>query len=135
MDHEIIKNAVWQTVQKANKAWTVEGKIGELNEYFHKDMVAITPNNATRLEGQTACLNGWQAFTRIAKTNYFKETEPLIQLYCENNAAVVTYNYEGSFVFGGETMVLRGRDMMILVKENDRWWIVADQFSPMPKNN
>jgi ketosteroid isomerase-like protein len=132
LTNETIKSEVWKTVQEANKAWTVDGKIGELNKYFHKDMVAITPNNSKRLKGQAACLLGWQEFAKMAKTNYFTEIEPLIRLYCDNNAAVVTYSYEGSFIMGGQTMILRGRDMMTLVKENGRWWIVADQFSPMP---
>jgi hypothetical protein len=25
-----------------------------------------------------------------------------------------------------------GRDMLVLVREDGRWWVVADQFSPYP---
>lgn len=135
MDTSVIKDEVWQIVLKVNRAWTVEGKIDQLKDYFHRDMVAITPNDAKRLRGQSACFAGWLGFTQIAKTNYFKEIDPLIQIYCGGNAAVVTYDYEGEFVINGQTMILRGRDMMVLIKENDRWWVVADQFSPMPKKN
>jgi len=33
---------------------------------------------------------------------------------------------------GGQTVTMGGRDMMSLVNENGRWWVVADQFSPYP---
>jgi len=33
---------------------------------------------------------------------------------------------------GGQTIKMMGRDMFVFIKENDKWWAVADQFSPCP---
>jgi ketosteroid isomerase-like protein len=33
---------------------------------------------------------------------------------------------------GGQEMAMKGRDMFFLVREEDRWLVVADQFSPEP---
>ena len=33
---------------------------------------------------------------------------------------------------GGQAIKMSGRDMFFFIKEGDRWWAVADQFSPYP---
>jgi len=38
-----------------------------------------------------------------------------------------------SFEIDGQKMNLLGRDMFVLVHEEGKWWIVADQFSEYPK--
>ena len=49
-----IKEDVWQTILRMNKLWTVDNKAEELVNYFHKNMVAITPTDTFRREGQHA---------------------------------------------------------------------------------
>jgi len=34
---------------------------------------------------------------------------------------------------GGKILNLDGRDMFVFVKENGKWWAVANQFSPYPQ--
>lgn len=46
--------------------------------------------------------------------------------------AIVTYYFDMSFQMNGQTINMKGRDMFSLVKENNKWWIVADQFSQYP---
>jgi len=134
MDDAQIKEQVWNRVKAINQAWTQEGRIDELKKYFHQDMVAIVPSDSSRLEGQTKCLNNWQEFALSTKINYFEESKPLVQIYNQGKTAIVTYYYEGSFEMGGRTMILRGRDMMVLIKEKNQWYLVADHFSSMPKS-
>jgi hypothetical protein len=45
---------------------------------------------------------------------------------------VVTYDFDMSFDMHGQTITMSGRDMLTLVKENDKWWVVADQYSANP---
>jgi ketosteroid isomerase-like protein len=33
---------------------------------------------------------------------------------------------------GGRGVQMSGRDLMTLEKRDDRWWLVADHFSPSP---
>lgn len=45
MEEAKVKETVWETVQALNRLWTVENNPDELRNYFHKDMVAITPTD------------------------------------------------------------------------------------------
>lgn len=133
MEESKIREEVWQTIQALNRAWTVKGNVDELKNYFHKDMVAITATDPERLEGRESCIAAWKAFVEATQIHYWKEIDPKIQLYNDGNSAVVTYYFDISFDMGGQTMKMGGRDMFLLVKEDGKWWVVADQFSPYPQ--
>jgi hypothetical protein len=120
---------VWATVRAINDAWT-QGHPDDLADYFHRDMVAITASDRLRREGAAACLAGWKGFAEAATIHHWTEQEPLVQVY--GQAAVVSYYFDMAFSMGGQRIAMGGRDMFFLVKEDGRWWAVADQFSPYP---
>lgn len=126
----MIANEVWSTVQALNRAWTVENDAAKLREYFHPRMVAITPVDRLRRLGRAACVAGWQEFSDTNHILWWEETDPHIEVF--GDCAVVTYYFDMEFEGGGETTRSQGRDMMCLVREGGRWWVVADQFSPYP---
>jgi ketosteroid isomerase-like protein len=131
ISNEQERHDIWQTVQALNRAWTT-GKCAELKEYFHRDMVAVTPVDRLRREGQQACIDGWAGFVAATtKIHFWKEIDPKIQVY--GDSAVVTYYFDMSYEMGGQTIISKGRDMFFMVRENDRWWAVANQFSMYPK--
>jgi len=132
MEQSKMKEDVWRTIQKMNRAWVVEGDADKLKNYFHKDMVAITATDRERLEGRDACIASWKRFVEAAKIHYWKEIDPRVQIYGNGRFAVVTYYFDISFDIGGQTIKLGGRDMFALVNEDGKWWIVADQFSAYP---
>jgi ketosteroid isomerase-like protein len=120
---------VWNTLRALNDCWTKEDGI-RLTEYFHKDMVAITPVDKLRREGQQACLDGWIGFAKATHILYWKEIDPKVQVY--GNAAVVSYYFDMAFEMNGNRIESKGRDMLFFIKENGKWLAVADQFSPYP---
>lgn len=124
-----VKQEVWQTLRALNDAWT-KGRAEDLVNYFHEDMVAITATDRNRLEGRNACMASWLAFSRAAKIMTWKEIDPKVQLF--ENTAIITYYFEMSFEMGGQTIHADGRDMFVFVKQEGKWWAVADQFSPYP---
>lgn len=124
-----IKQDIWTTVRVMNDAWT-KGNPEDLVRYFHRDMVAITATDRNRVEGGTACVAGWKGFADATRIHHWREIDPLIHVY--GNAAVVAYYFDMSFDMGGQTINMGGRDMFFFVKEEGRWWAVADQFSPYP---
>jgi hypothetical protein len=130
---EQVKTEVWETVRAMNHAWAVEGDVDKLRDYFHQKMVAITPAARTRLEGRDACVADWQRYVEATKIHNFEALFPRIQLYGDKMFAVVTYFYDMSIELEGQDYQLGGRDMMVLVNEEDRWWVVADQFTPSPE--
>jgi len=125
-----IKDEVWTTLRSLNDAWT-KGNPDDLKKYFHRDMVAITGTDRERIEGGEACVDSWGAFSKAARIHHWEETDPKIQLY--GNTAVVTYYFDMSFDMGGQSIEMGGRDMFLFVKEDGKWWAVADQFSVYPQ--
>jgi len=133
MNKEEVKNEVWETVKALNRLWTVENKADNLTKYFHERMIAVTPTDRLRREGRKACVAGWKAFTDNAVAHYWKEIDPLIEIFGDGKFAVVAYYFEMSAEIGGQTIKLEGRDMFSLVKEDGKWWVISDQFSPYPQ--
>lgn len=124
------KNEVWKTLKDLNNVW-IKGNPDDLKNYFHADMVAITPTDKKRREGREACIADWTEFSKTAKIHSWREKDPKIQIY--GNTAVVTYYFEISFERGGQNIDFSGRDMYVFVMEANRWWAVADHFSPNPR--
>ncbi|MCK4574429.1 MAG: nuclear transport factor 2 family protein [candidate division Zixibacteria bacterium] len=124
-----IQKQVWETVKKLNQCWSA-GDPDDLKEYFHERMVVFTPSDQKRLEGGQTCVASWKEFAELVEIVSWNETDPNIQIY--GDTAVVTYYYELIGRMNDKPAEMCGRDMMTLVKENGRWWLVADQFSPYP---
>ena len=125
-----MKLEIWKTLRAMNDCWTKNDGTDLVN-YFHKNMVAITPVDRNRREGRDECVAGWVGFVKAAKIHHWQEIDPQIQLY--GHTAVVTYYYDMSFEVGGQMINSSGRDMFVFVKEDGKWWAVADQFSPYPE--
>lgn len=127
-----LESTIWKTVRAINRCWTCGdlSELPKLMEFFHDTMVAVTPTDKLRLEGGKACFEAWAGFCRRAKITCWKETDPKVQVY--GDSAVVTYYYHLSLEIEGREMAMAGRDMFVLIKENDKWMVVADQFSPFP---
>ena len=132
-DEQTIKDEVWQTILAMNRTWTVDHDPDKLHDYFHPDMVAITPSDRLRREGREACIAGWKQFAESVRIMWWKESEPLILLFNNGQTAVVTYYWDIEYEIGGKHVHTNGRDLFVMVKEEGRWWAVADQFSSFPK--
>ena len=120
------KSEVWKFVRALNDAWT-KAKGERLSEYFHPRIVAITPVDRLRRKGAAKCLAGWQEFAQASTIHSWREDDPDIELF--GDTAVVTYYYVMDVTMGANRLNLTGRDMLVLRKEEGRWWLIADQFS------
>lgn len=124
-----IRREIWATVRAMNDAWT-KGNPDGLSRFFHRDMVAVTATDRHRLDGGPACIAAWKAFCAASRIHRWEEVDPVIHVH--GDAAVVAYDFDMAFETGGQATTMGGRDMFFFVKENGRWWAVADQFSPYP---
>lgn len=128
-----LEREVWQIISDMNRAWAVDANTDACNDLFHANMVAITATDRERLIGKDACVVAWKEFVDNFETHYFREIDPQVQIYAGGSCAIVSYYFEVSYSAGGKTFVSKGRDMFVLAKENGKWWIVADHFSPYPR--
>ena len=124
-----VQREIWATLRAVNDAWT-QGHPDDLADYFHAQMIAITPVDRLRRDGAAACVSGWKSFADAARIYRWQEFDPLIRVY--GDAAVASYYYEIDFAMGGKRAVQSGRDLFFLVRDHGRWQVVADQFSPYP---
>lgn len=124
-----IEKTIWATLRALNDAWTI-GNPDTLAEYFHPDMVAITATDRYRINGGAACIAAWKAFALAARIHHWNEVDPVIHVY--GDAAVVAYDFNMAFEMNGQATQMSGRDMFFFVKEEGKWWAVADQFSACP---
>jgi len=125
-----IQQEIWATLRALNDAWT-QGRPERLVEYFHPKMIAITPVDRLRRDGAASCIAGWQGFAESTRIRSWREIDPLIRVF--GDSAVVSYCYEIRFEIGGQVIEQGGRDLFFFVRENDRWWAVADAFSSYPE--
>jgi len=71
-------------------------------------------------------------FVDAARVTRWVEVDPKVRVHAGGLAAVVSYELDMSFDMGGRVVNLGGRDTFALVREEGRWWIVLDHFSPYP---
>ncbi len=128
-----VEKEVWNTVKSINSTWVKKKDALGLKKYFHKNMVLIEPSIKNRQEGRKIIIEGYKNFISSIKLISINEIDPKIQLYGDNNFAVVTYYYNLKVQIKEKIEVLKGRDMYVFVKENKRWQAVANQFSAFPK--
>jgi ketosteroid isomerase-like protein len=124
-----VVRAVTDTVTALNDCWT-GGHPADLVRYFHENIVAITPANRLPLVGRDACVEAWTQYTQVAKIAAWRTDD--VQVRVHGDTAIVTYLYELECEVEGRRAKPAGRDMLVMVRENGRWWVVADQFSPYP---
>ncbi|MDP4174819.1 MAG: nuclear transport factor 2 family protein [Bacteroidota bacterium] len=124
---ETEKQLVLDLVQKMNKCWT-EGDPCLVDNYFHEKMVAMNPSQSGRILGKEACVNGWVGFNKSTSIKSWKEIDPLVEIF-NSDTAIVTYNFEILYDMNGISYDIKGKDMFTLIKENGKWWIVANHFS------
>lgn len=129
-----IKDDVWNTVKTINHHWAITENMDSLGLFIHPDMVIIIPDSKERMKGKSKIIESYQSYAKYAQTISLQEKNPLIQLYNDNNTAIVTYYYDLEIKTpSGETQKFTGRDMYTLIFENGKWIAVAQQYSPMPK--
>ncbi|MGE5681089.1 MAG: nuclear transport factor 2 family protein [Bacillota bacterium] len=121
------KQFIWDLVHEMNLCWTA-GDPCELNNYFHQKMVAMNPSQSGKILGSEACVKGWTTFAENTSIKSWLEFDPLIEIFnCDT--AIVTYNFQILYDMNGISYDIKGKDMFTLVKEDGKWWIVANHFS------
>jgi len=128
-----ITGEVWDRVRSMNRCWAVDEDLERLADHFHEKVVLISPGERERVDGINAVVANYKEFIDGAEVTSLKENSPKVQLYGDDRFAVVTYYYDLSYLWEGEAVEAKGRDMIILVKDGGEWRIVGQQFSSFPQ--
>lgn len=127
------KMEAWNTVRTINRLWAITENMDSLGLYIHQDMVIFSPDSKDRLQRRTSIIDAYSQYAAYAQTVSFKEYNPMVQLYNNNQTAVVTYYYDLVIKTPtGETQKFNARDMYTLIRDQGRWIAVAQYYAPIP---
>ena len=134
-DEEQAKTEAWKTVRSINRHWAITENMDSPALFIHDDMIMIIPDVKDRVRGKAKIIESYRGYAQYAQTLSLKELNPAVQLYNNNQTAVVTYYYDLEIQTPtGEIQRFTGRDMYTFVRVLDAWIAVAQQFSPTPEN-
>jgi hypothetical protein len=100
-------------VKAYNRAGTVDRDEAKARGYFHPTLQKATKNTHLAVE-------------KSAQTVEFTDDEFHVDLFGGGQFGIVRFSYTLTMVQHGHLITHSGRKMLALVKESQRWWIVAD---------
>jgi uncharacterized protein (TIGR02246 family) len=121
------QEAIRQLLKRINQAW-VQGRLEELNECFHENMVIVAPGLQAMRKGREACVRSYQEFIAAAVVHEYNEREPTIDLWA--NTAVAVYGWEIVYEINGQLSRESGQDLFVFARENGVWRAVWRTMLP-----
>jgi ketosteroid isomerase-like protein len=123
------KEEILKILQKINEAWS-KGHPEELAEYFHEDLVILSPTLQRMGEGKEACVKSYKDFLEHADIHEYKERDHMIDVW--GKTAVATYAFDISYEMNGQTSRESGHDMFVFNREAEKWLAVWRMVIPSP---
>ena len=116
---------------RINEAW-LGGRTGELNEYFHNDMVIRGPDLTELARGRETCVKSYEDFVQKSLVRNFKASEPEVDLW--DSLAAATSSWAITYEMQGQAYQELGRDLFVLTRAGRRWLVIwrAVLLSPQP---
>jgi hypothetical protein len=125
------RKEVQDLINRINEAW-LGGRTGELNEYFHNDMVIRGPDLTELARGRETCVKSYEDFVQKSLVRNFKASEPEVDLW--DGMAVATSSWAITYELQGQACQELGRDLFVLTRAGGRWLVIwrAVLLSPQP---
>jgi hypothetical protein len=125
------RKEVQDLINRINEAW-LGGRTGELNEYFHNDMVIRGPDLTELARGRETCVKSYEDFVQKSLVRNFKASEPEVDLW--DGMAVATSSWAITYELQGQAYQELGRDLFVLTRAGGRWLVIwrAVLLSPQP---
>lgn len=126
------KNEIAKTVRKINSA-LVEGNPEKLNEYFHEDIMIVSPELKVRGKGKDECIKSYVDFLSKATLNEYNQSEPQICVF--GSTATVSYKYDVGWEINGESFKESGQNLFVFTRVDGKWLVVWRMLIPQKENN
>jgi len=125
------KQAIFDQIETINKTWAVDRNCDGLREYFHEDYILMFQGGG-RGSGIDEAIEGYKAFIATATDIKWRIVDPVINLHCNEQCAVVSIEYFMQWNEGDKPVDSHGKNLIFFLKENDKWLMTAEHFSNMP---
>jgi hypothetical protein len=120
---------VRQVLERINDAWR-SGRLDDLGNSFHADMVIVGPGYQELARGREACVASYREFLRASAVRAYRESKLALREW--GGAAVATYEWEMDYEQGGRLHREVGTDLFVFERQGEKWLAVwrAITFSP-----
>ncbi len=105
-------------MRQINQAW-LDGRIDDLAQMVHPEIVMVFPEFAGRVEGRDALIAAFNDFSQNAQIHEFSEEDHHIDLI--GNTAVASFKYDMVYERSGERYHTTGRDLWVFELHDGEW--------------
>jgi len=123
---DIIRNLV----VKINEAWK-NGKLAELADYFHEDIVFCDSDFNVLAQGRTKCIESYRQFIDNAEVHEMSTKEP--EVFVWHHTVYACYRFTISYTMNGKLYSEQGKEAFIFIYDN-RTWVAVVRFMLPEKN-
>lgn len=116
-----LQHEIAAVIKEINQAW-LSGRIDDLNQAFHQDMVIVGPDFQELSRGRAACVKSYRDFLAQAQIIHYRDFEPTIDEW--KDIAIATSPWEMTYALGGTRYRETGHDTFVFKREQDRWQAV-----------
>jgi ketosteroid isomerase-like protein len=128
-DKNKAKEEIRTLLQKISEAW-FKGDPDDLMQYFHEDLVIMSPDLQRMGEGKTACIQSYKDFIAQAVIHEYKEYDYTIDVW--GDTAVSTYAFDMTYEIKGQMTRETGHDIFVYNREGKKWLVVWRMVIPAP---
>ena len=113
-----LQHEIQSLVAEINQAW-LKGRVDDLTQIFHEDMVIVGPDFQELSRGRASCVKSYRDFLAQAQVLDYRESECTVDQWDE--VAVATSPWEMTYSLGRQRYRESGHDTFVFKKEDGRW--------------
>ena len=120
-------NEVKGVLKAVNGAWS-SGKPEDLKDYFHDDIVIVSPELKILGAGKENCIQSYIDFLDRSRVIEYTDTDPEIRIF--EDTAIAFCRYTISWETGGKFLKEEGQELYVFTKQNAQWLVVMRKLMP-----
>jgi hypothetical protein len=115
------KEQINQIIKKINQSW-LEGHPENLSQYFHDNMMIVSPDFKIMGARKAVCVKSYSDFISHAVIKDYQDSDPEVHVWA--NTATAFYNFEIGWEMNGKSFKESGRDFFVFTFEDNKWMAV-----------
>jgi hypothetical protein len=116
-----LQHEIQGVIAEISQAW-LNGRVDDLSQIFHEDMVIVGPDFQELSRGKASCVKSYHDFLAQAQVIDYRESEPMVDDWV--TIAVATLPWEMTYELAGRRYKESGHDTFAFKRQDDRWQAV-----------
>ena len=113
-----LPHEIHAVIGEINQAW-LTGRVDDLSQIFHQDMVIIGPDFQELSRGRASCVKSYRDFLAQAQIIDYRESESIVDDW--GVVAIATCPWEMTYELDGRRYRESGHDTFVFKKEDGQW--------------